>query len=342
MDCTDLAMQRPALRILEANEDTPLVFAVQHFCLHDGPGTRSIVFFKGCPLRCSWCQNPESWRREAELAHKEHLCASCESCVKACPTGAMTEPGKWDPARCDLCMKCVDACPTTSLVSFGVRHSTEALFAQLRPEYDLYRRSGGGVTFSGGEATLFADYITHLARRLQSDGIHVAIETCGLFKLESVDALLSVTDLLLFDIKLFSDSEHRRFCGAGVTKIKANLKTLVERARRKEGPALWPRLPVIPGVTDTLANLEGWAGFLSELGVNALTLVPYHALGSSKRLWLPRAPAAPALEPLSDRALERCHEVFAARSIRCFAPGDEPFAHIQSASLNNDQSCAST
>ncbi len=238
----------------------------------------------------------------------------------------MTGPGDWDPERCDFCLECVEACPAAALVTFGDRRSIDALLEQLRPEYDLYRRSGGGVTFSGGETTLFASYASRLAQGLQDEGIHVAIETCGLFKIEAIEDLLGATDLLLYDIKLFSDAEHRQYCGSGNASIKANLEILVARAQRHEGPRVWPRLPVIPGVTDTEENLEGWATCLRALGLDGLTLVPYHELGSGKRMWLRESPPAPQLGSLSDQELDRCRRTLTNAGVRCFAPGDEPWS----------------
>lgn len=307
----------------------PLVFALQHFCLHDGPGTRSIVFFKGCPLRCSWCQNPESWRREVELGHKANVCISCEQCVQICPTSAMRRPGDWEPDACTSCMKCVDVCPAGAMVRFGEARSVEMLHAELRKEYALYRRSGGGVTFSGGEATLFADFAGKLAAELRQDGIHVTVETCGLFNLEDVELrtkvrrLLAHTDLLLFDLKLFSDEAHRLHCGAGNVRIKDNLVALARERREGSPLALWPRLPVIPGITDTPANLAGWANFLLELNLTHISLVPYHELGSGKRRWLKGIPLAPRLPILSEHSLEQTRQYLRDRGITPYAPGEE-------------------
>ena len=301
----------------------PLIFAIQHFCIHDGPGTRSVVFFKGCPLRCQWCQNPESWRRETELAHKGHLCIDCETCVDVCPTGALTEPGVWDTARCDLCLRCVDACPAAAMVRFGEPHTADDVLAALIPEFNLYRRSSGGVTLSGGEATLFVPLATEIAQRLRNRTIHVTLETCGLFKHAAVEPLLATIDLVLFDLKLFDDNAHRAQCGAGNVGVKENLRGLVARAASGEGPRIWPRLPIIPGITSVAENVAGWASLLQEIGVRGVTLVPYHQFGAGKRSWLPDAPAAPDLGVLSPAELERCAAILAAHGVQSFAPGSE-------------------
>jgi pyruvate formate lyase activating enzyme len=225
-----------------------------------------------------------------------------------------------------MCLECVDVCPAAALVNFGESYSVGEILTQLRPEYDLYRRSGGGVTLSGGEATLFASYAGRLAEALRDDGIHVALETCGLFQGDTLRGLFDSLDLVLFDLKLFSDALHRHYCGAGNAPIKANFERLAARSARGEGPELWPRMPVIPGVTNTEENLQGWAGFLLGFGLDRLTLVPYHEFGAGKRDWLPGAPPQPAIGSLGDEELHSCREFLADLGIRTFAPGEETLA----------------
>ncbi len=325
---------------LSEERSEPLIFSVQHLCLHDGPGIRSVVFFKGCPLHCTWCQNPESWSKEPELGFKAHLCINCRTCVDICPHGAMTSAGMWDRERCRLCFSCVESCPSGALTRFGVSRSIESLFEELRHEFPLYRNSNGGVTFSGGEPTLFPGFAARLASLLHHHGIHLALETCGQFSLEkhgrvrgqpqsskerpvdSAWSLLSEVDLVLFDLKIFDPGEHSRQCGAGNTRIRNNLVTMAERARNNAGPAVWPRLPLIPGITDTKENLLGWSGLLCRAGLENLTLVPYHRLGDSKRTWLGMEPG-PDLLPVTDEAVSTAREVFAQQGITCFSPGEE-------------------
>jgi len=129
--------------------NTPLFFSIQHFCLQDGPGIRSILFFKGCPLRCLWCHNPESWSKSSQLAYKKHLCIGCKNCVNICPEGIITEPGIWDLKKCTKCFKCVDVCPSEAMTSFGFPKSIDSILEELKPEYTYYKNSNGGVTFSG-------------------------------------------------------------------------------------------------------------------------------------------------------------------------------------------------
>ena len=161
--------------------------AVQHFCIHDGPGIRSTVFFKGCPLSCVWCQNPESISPQPQLAFKAHLCVDgCRACVEACPTGAMTAPGQWSAADCTHCRACVDVCPSQAMVGYGEERSVDELLAELEPEFGLHKSSGGGITFSGGEATMHPEMLAVLAMRLKEEGLHLTLETSGQFRLKGL------------------------------------------------------------------------------------------------------------------------------------------------------------
>jgi len=296
-----------------------LVLSVQHFCIHDGPGVRSVVFLKGCPLRCSWCQNPESYAAAAELAFKDHLCVGCGGCVEACPHGAREAPGLPDRDRCQRCFACVDGCPSGALVRYGEERSVAALVEDLRPEFDLLRDSGGGVTLSGGEPTLHAGYAAELAAALRDEGIHLALETCGQFDLPRAAALLDCVDLVLFDVKLADAGALREHCGGDANRIRDNLETL---ALRPDGPRVWPRLPLVPGVTDSQPNLRSWATLLSDLGLTRITLVPHHALGSSKRTWLGLAPAPQRPSATADH-LSAARETLRREGIVAFTPGEE-------------------
>ncbi|MHB8876452.1 MAG: glycyl-radical enzyme activating protein [Myxococcaceae bacterium] len=300
----------------------PQVLQVQHFCLHDGPGVRSLVFLKGCPLRCAWCQNPESNRAGPERAFKAAKCIACGTCVEVCPEAAIDAPGRHDPAKCRLCFRCVERCPAEALVRFGEPRTAESVVEEIRPELPLLRSSGGGVTLTGGEPALHPELATALALAFRALEVHVAMETCGHFRHEDASALLSSLDLVLFDLKLFDDGEHRRLCGAGNGKVKENLRALAAARGAGAGPKVWPRLPLVPGMTDAEENLRGWAGLLRELGLTRLTLVPYHRLGEGKREWL-GLPPGPAVQPLTREALEAARGLLAAEGISACAPGDE-------------------
>jgi glycyl-radical enzyme activating protein len=300
----------------------PLIFSLQHFCLHDGPGIRSLVFFKGCPLRCVWCQNIESWKMESEIAFKAHLCINCGRCVEKCPEHALPEVGKRDAKSCRYCFTCSDRCPSGAMTRFGISRSVEELVEELRPEFSLFRTSGGGVTLTGGEPTLHPEFIARLVKSLRNEGIDVALETCGFFNPEILRPLLQELQLVLFDIKVFDEAEHRRLCGVENTVIKKNLKSLIEAWKRKDGPLIWPRLPIVPGMTDGHDNIKDWAGFLRGMGISFLTIVPYHAMGVNKSRWL-GLPASPELCAPLDAELKLIEQLFFAEGIKVYRPGEE-------------------
>jgi pyruvate formate lyase activating enzyme len=208
------------------------------------------------------------------------------------------------------------------MTRFGVSRSVEELVEELRPEFSLFRTSGGGVTFTGGEPTLYPDFTGRLGKALRAEGINVALETCGFFNLERLRPLLQELQLVLFDIKVFDEAQHRRLCGAENTEIKKNLKSLVEDWNRKEGPFIWPRLPLVPGMTDGHDNIKGWAGFLRGLGLSFLTIVPYHPMGATKCRWL-GLPASPELSVPMDVELKSIEQLFVAEGIRVYKPGEE-------------------
>ena len=300
------------------------LFSVQHFCLHDGPGVRSLVFFKGCPLRCRWCQNPESWRARPELGFKAELCIDCRACVAACVHAARHAPGLAVTSSCEACFACADACPTTALSRFGEARSVAALVDELRPEFPLFRESGGGVTLSGGEPTQAASFAAELVAALRAENIGVAMETCGQFGFGAATAALIVAlELILFDIKLVDSAEHQRWCGIGNQTITANLSRLVAMAARGEGPPVWPRLPLVPGATDGRDNLRGWAELLGELGLAGLTLVPYHRLGSAKHDWM--GTSGQTFATPGDEVVEAVITTLGELGITAYLPGEEPW-----------------
>jgi len=313
-----------------AHDDTlsAPVFSIQHFCLQDGPGIRSIVFFKGCPLRCAWCQNPESWNIEPDIGFKAHLCMDCGFCVSACAHGALARPGPADMAKCRHCFACVERCPTGARVRVGETMSVSTLFAALEPEFPLFAESGGGVTLSGGEPTLHAPLCGDLTGLLQAQGINVALSTCGQFTFPELNAnealarLLRDMDLILFDLKIWNPEKHRAYCGGGNRRIKENFVRLRKAFLLGAGPPVRPRLPLVPGITDTQENLKGWAGFLHEAGCHRLTLVPYHRLGEPKRTWLGIAPGIDITD-ITDAAQGKALDLLRREGIDTCAPGEE-------------------
>jgi pyruvate formate lyase activating enzyme len=283
--------------------DEPLVLDVRRFALDDGPGIRSVVFLKGCPLACAWCHNPEAIRPEAEMVFHADRCLDCGGCTATCPRQAvLSRPTRLVRARCAACGLCADACPTLALVKRGEAVAVETLVQRLLVDRVLYETSGGGVTFSGGEPTLHGPYLACALRRLRQEGVSVTLETCGLFDLRFFLAeLLPHLDRIYFDVKFIDEGLHRRYTGSGNRAILRNLAALAEAAPRR----LTPRVPLVQGITAREENLSAIAGHLRRLGLDRAVPLPYHPGGLAKRrtLGLPIPLEVPdTMLPAADQA----------------------------------------
>ncbi len=258
-----------------------LIFDVQRFSIHDGPGVRTTVFFKGCPLRCRWCHNPESLRPRPELAFYGDRCRGSGGCVAACGQGAIAAPGaageRVDRARCGPCDRCERACPYGAFRVVGREVPVDRLVEEVGRDRPFYESSGGGVTLSGGEPTAQMEAMGALARGCREAGIGVGLQTAGAFRWESFAPHLPLFDFIHYDIKLVDPDEHRRLTGADNRAIADNARRLVGA-----GAPVKFRTPVVPGLTDTDENLDAIAGFLHELGVGEVHLLCYHRTGESK------------------------------------------------------------
>lgn len=308
---------------------TAQVFSLQHFCLHDGPGIRSMVFFKGCPLRCAWCQNPESWAAAPEIGFRKDRCIGCETCGEVCPTGAAAGADR----ECIRCFACVDRCPAGARVRFGRERDVPSLLADLEPEFSLMADSGGGVTLSGGEPVLHAAFAGALTAALKERGVHVALSTCGHFaetdfgSNSPVARLLLSVDLILFDLKIWDPDQHVRLCRGENRCIRENFTRLQRAYLDRAAPALWPRIPLVPGITDTRENLTRWAAFLRERQCRHVTVVPYHDMGASKRQWLGLEPS-PVHGEMGDDGVCRAKAILSEQGIVSFSPGEEQWQII--------------
>ncbi len=275
----------------------PLILHIRRFALDDGPGIRSTVFLKGCPLSCVWCHNPESIARKGETAYFQTSCINCAECRAACLRQAITDDPlmRIDRARCTGCGACADICPALALKRMGVHIPVDELLALLLRDRHFYDSSGGGVTLSGGEPTLHFSYLRSILAGLKGLGIHTALQTCGLFDGERfVKGLLPHIDLIHFDIKLMDSRLHRKYTGRGNELIRKNFTRLTQVAREK----VVPRVPLIPGITTNDENLHAIASFLSDLGYRTAELLSYNPAGIDKRSALgressPRLAAAP-------------------------------------------------
>ncbi len=264
-----------------AESQRPLIVDVRTNSLDDGPGIRSTVFFKGCPLACLWCHNPEAIDSRPEIAFLEKECIACGECMPVCAPGALG-PGpavSFERSRCDRCGACADVCPTDAIKRVGRYWDIDELVPLLLRDEPFYRNSGGGVTLSGGEATMFPRYVEDLLKRLQAAGVHTLVETCGLFRLQTFcDRLLPHLDLIYYDVKFVDPDLHRRYTGRPNRVILDNLETL---ARLAAGRIL-PRVPLIPGLTADLDNLRAVGAFLRRLGFREAVILPYNPLWAEK------------------------------------------------------------
>ena len=256
----------------------PLIVDIKRHSLEDGPGIRSVVFFKGCPLRCVFCQNPETQEFGPQIAFRARMCIDCSICASTCQRGALGESGPSfrNPELCTACGACVRACPSGALALIGQRLSVDEILDVVLRDEPFYRHSGGGVTLSGGECTAFPEFAGELLAQLGSHRISAAIETCGEFSYpQFAQWILPHVDLILFDVKLADSEDHVRFTGRSNERIWANLARLLATSPER----VQPRIPLIPGITATRRNLAALAARLAELGARSLTLLPYNPLG---------------------------------------------------------------
>ncbi len=292
-----------------------LVFDVQRYSIHDGPGIRTIVFLKGCPLRCTWCSNPESQSFHPEVEFRPSVCRQCGACVAACPIGAVSPDlgasafDKVDRQKCDGCGRCADACPTGALRLVGRWMTVDEALAEALRDAEYFRRSGGGVTLSGGEPLMQPAFASGLLRACFERNVHTAVETTGAVPWQHLADALPWTDLFLYDLKHLDDAAHRRGTGVPNARILDNARQLVE-----SGAHVVARVPLIPAHSLDFDHLERLAGFVSSLGVGEAHLMPYHKLGLDKYERLGRCYALAAEPGLLDTATGRA-EVQRARSI---------------------------
>lgn len=256
-----------------------LVFNVMRFSIHDGPGIRTTVFLKGCPLRCAWCHNPEGQLQEPELLHFEERCIRCGDCLSACPNGAlqMDHCVVRNAALCRRCGGCVGACSASAHQLAGRWMSVSEVLAEVLKDEVFFDESGGGITVSGGEPLMQASFVEALLAAFQNRGIRTAMDTCGYASTDVMRRVLENVDLFLYDLKLMDSDRHRRFTGVGNDLILENLKMLAEH-----GSAVIVRIPVIPGVNDDGGNIEALSEFLRPLGLREIDLLAYHRIGSDK------------------------------------------------------------
>lgn len=269
---------------------TPLVFNIQKFSVHDGDGIRTTIFFKGCPLHCEWCHNPESQHYEKELILHRHKCTACGMCLKKCPEGANElVDGKlvFHRDKCTACGRCIDWCMSEARELAGKEYTVDELVKAAKKDMPFYEQSGGGVTLSGGEVMSMQDFdfVAELCRRLKREGISVFIDTSGFAPYERFERILPYVDAFLYDIKNIDPELHRENAGVDNTLILANLIRLAG-----DGARIYLRLPVIDGKNGRAENIEKLVEFLhaNHIEPYRINLLPYHDIGKGKYAALDR------------------------------------------------------
>ena len=271
------------------------VFNVQRFSVHDGPGIRTTVFLKGCPLRCRWCHNPEGISPAPEMMILANRCIHCGRCVEVCPSGLATEAGlaEVEGRQCTVCGTCAETCPAAARQLAGRSMTAGEVLAEVLRDRIFYDDSGGGVTFSGGEPLMQPRFLRAALAACREEGVHTAVDTCGFCRRGELLATAPLADLFLFDLKVMDEERHRQLTGVSNRPILQNLEALARAHDR-----IWIRIPVIAGLNDDRDNMAATARFVAALpGVRRVSLLPYHSTGEPKRQRLPRAGEPPAPSP---------------------------------------------
>lgn len=257
---------------------------IQKFSIHDGDGIRTTVFFKGCPLKCEWCHNPETQRFEKEMEVDGEKCTGCGTCASVCPNGAvrMTEDHRpaWDPKACTFCGKCENFCPAGSREIVGREYTVKELTKELMKDQMFYEESGGGVTFSGGEVmSMDMDFILAMAKELKRQDVTLTIDTCGYVPYERFEKILPYVNTFLYDVKVMDPELHKKYMGTDNKLILENLIRLFQ-----DGARIYIRIPTIKEVNGNEENMKETIAFLKEHDIHpaGVNLLPYHDTGSGK------------------------------------------------------------
>lgn len=289
----------------------PTLFDIKRYALHDGPNIRTTIFFKGCPLRCRWCHNPEGIATGIEIVTIQERCIGCRECLEGCPEKALSwkdEGIERDVSRCSLCLNCVEICPSLAHEAIGWQSAIDTIIGEIEKDLPFYDQSGGGVTFSGGEPLYQADHLIMLLKRCHELEIHRSVDTSGYVETATLLAVAEHTDLFLFDLKLMDSDKHKIFTGVPNELILQNLQALDEA-----GAAVRVRFPLIATINDSEADVEAMGRFLSGLTrINDVDILVYHDLAGAKYQKLSRPDmtdktyrVGPEIVDRSRRILER-------------------------------------
>jgi glycyl-radical enzyme activating protein len=304
------------------NRDKGLVFDLHRFSLNDGPGIRTTVFLKGCPLRCDWCHNPESQSNSPQLSFNPDKCIDCFECVEVCPNSAHQILNNkhivaWD--KCDTSGECVKVCAYDALKLIGSESNPIEILKEVLKDKSYYDNTGGGLTVSGGEPLTQLEFTKTLLVEAKKQGIHTCIDTCGLAPLESFEAVLPYTDLFLFDYKVTDGKKHKELTGAGNKQVLKSLEYLVQNGAR-----VILRCPLIAGVNDEEEHLQGIAGIIRKYPeIYSVEIIPYHSMGRDKAAFIGKEYKYQEVPNTSEEQKQRWAEYYSSIGL------EEPFLSIK-------------
>lgn len=266
---------------------TGTVFDIKKYAIHDGPGIRTTVFFKGCPLHCAWCANPESWDISPEIIYSEISCIKCFSCIKICPVSAInfeksSNKIKVNKDVCTSCNKCIDECPTKALKLVGKHYSVGELISEIKDDESFYRESKGGITLSGGEPTMQYNFLLKFIKKCKENYLNIVLDTCGYISWSIMEEIIKYVDLVFYDIKIINSFKHKEYTGKSNEIILKN----AQRISSLDIPMVI-RFPLVPGYNDSEKDIKSLGMFASKLkSVKEIDILPYHRLGESKHVKL--------------------------------------------------------
>lgn len=291
-----------------------LVTGIERYALHDGPGIRTVVFFKGCPLSCKWCSNPETQSFNQDLYYQSSSCIHCNECIKQCPQHAIDSSININRDICNQCLICCDVCPTGSIKAIAKDYSVDQLLKELLKDQFFYDKSGGGVTFSGGEALSQSTFLLKLLPELKKHNIHVSIETTASLDYSLIESLFPFIDLFLIDIKHMDSHQHYLKTGIHNNKILSNIHKMSSHV------PIIIRVPLIDGFNATQDNISQLVLFMKHCHLNEVHLLPYHTLGNSKYTQLNRKDQVIYQTP-SKELLTHYKSYFESQNIQCIIGG---------------------
>lgn len=288
----------------------PCIFDIRRYSVNDGPGIRTTIFFKGCTLNCAWCHNPESIVTKPEKLFAKNKCIACRLCMNACPENAISFTDhniSTNRENCIVCGKCADVCPSLASEICGKTYQPDELFKIIEKDMPFFIQSGGGVTFSGGEPLIHADYIKDMISRCKLAGIHTTIDTSGNIKTESIIRMAEITNLFLYDLKAMDEEVHKKWTGSSNKLILHNLYVI-----SAIGARIIIRMPLIAGINDSTDDIHAAARYISELPAmpEIIQLLPYHNIAGHKLNKLGKTDNFQEFMPPAESIIERAIGIF--------------------------------